>query len=152
MGFTKLFSSIVTSSVWVEDDKTLRVWIAMLALSDSDGIVEGSVPGFANLCRVSVDEMRRALEVLSSPDPDSRTPDNDGRRIEAILGGWQILNYTLYRERGQAKDGSRAPYYRAYRRNKSATVAQHKPVARNTEAEERREKREERRRNTLVGI
>ena len=114
-GYSKLFSSIVTSSVWMEDDKTLRVWFAMLALTDAKGIVEGSVPGFANVARVTIPEMEHAIHVLSSPDAYSRTPDNEGRRIECIPGGWRILNYQSYRERGQAKDGSRAEYFRNYR-------------------------------------
>lgn len=135
-GWVKLFGSIVTSSVWCEDDKTLRVWIAFLALSDSEGRVEGSVPGLANVCRVTADEMRAALAKLSSPDPDSRTPDHEGRRLEAIPGGWLILNYRLYRDRGQAKEGSRAPYMRQRR----AVNALPETVTRYTE--ERREKRD----------
>ncbi len=138
-GFTKLFSSIVTSSLWVEDNITLRCWVAMLATADAEGVVEGSVPGFASLARVSVDELRGALARLSAPDPESRTPDHEGRRVEAIPGGWRILNYGAYRERGQGKEGSRAPYYRAYRRrNKpgvARNVAQQKTVTRITEAE-----------------
>jgi hypothetical protein len=117
-GFVKLFSSIVTSTVWCEDNATLRVWIAMLATSDAKGIVEGSVPGFANLARVTVDEMRHAIDVLSSPDKDSRTPDNEGRRISAVTGGWHILNYDKYRERTQDKEGSKAPFMRKLRANK----------------------------------
>lgn len=114
-GYSKLFSSIVTSSIWCEDNITLRVWIAMLATCNSDGIVEGSVPGFASLARVSPGEMRHALERLLAPDPDSRTPDNEGRRLEIIPGGWRILNYESYRNRCQSKDGSRAEYMRRYR-------------------------------------
>lgn len=114
-GFTKLFSSLVTSSVWCEDNVTLRVWIGLLACSDAEGVVEGSVPGFANVCRVTPDELRAALKKLAAPDPESRTPDNEGRRIERIEGGWLILNYAKYRKQAQAKEGSRAPYYRAYR-------------------------------------
>ena len=114
-GYSKLFSSIVTSSIWMEDDKTLRVWFAMLALTDARGMVEGSVPGFAHVARVSIPEMEHAIEVLSGPDPYSRTPDNEGRRIEVVPGGWVILNYTAYRDKGQAKDGSRAGYMRNYR-------------------------------------
>jgi hypothetical protein len=117
-GWTKLFSGIVTSSVWCEDHVTLRVWVAMLATADADGVVEGSVPGFANLARVTVAEMKAAITKLSSPDPDSRTPDHEGRRIEAIDGGWRVLNYKRYREKAQEKEGSRAPYYRTYRRRK----------------------------------
>ncbi len=117
-GWTKLFSSIVTSSVWCEPHATVRVWVAMLATKDADGVVEGSIPGFANLARVTIDEMRAAVATLSAPDPDSRTPDHQGRRIEVISGGWKILNHAAYRERGQAKEGSRAPYMRAYRARK----------------------------------
>lgn len=119
-GWTKLFSSIVTSSIWCEDDKTFRVWVALLALSDQEGIVEGSVPGLANLCRLQPAEMRAALEKLASPDPDSRSPEFEGRRIEKIEGGWRLLNYEKYRQKAVAGEGSRAPYYRAYRARKRA--------------------------------
>ena len=88
----------------------------MLARSDADGIVEGSVPGFASLCRVTVDEMEEAVRILSSPDAHSRCKDNEGRRIEPFEGGWLVLNYAAYRRKAQAKEGSRAPYYREYRR------------------------------------
>lgn len=114
-GFTKLFGSIVTSSIWVEDDKTLRVWIAMLASCNASGLVEGSVPGMANLCRLSVEEMQNALDKLCSPDPYSRTSDHDGRRLEPVPGGWKVLNYLAYREKGQDKPGSRAAYARQRR-------------------------------------
>jgi hypothetical protein len=115
-GYSKLFSSIVTSSVWCQDNSTLRVWIAMLAMKDTNGEVEGSIPGFASLARVAPDEMRRAIEILSSPDPDSRTQDHEGRRIEIISGGWRVINHELYRNKGQSQAGSRAPYMRNYRK------------------------------------
>jgi hypothetical protein len=121
-GFAKIFGSLVTSSVWCEDDATLRIWIALLVLCDQEGVVEGSVPGFANLCRVSVEQMEKSLARLMEPDPHSRTPDNEGRRIEKIEGGWLVLNYAKYRELAQAKEGSRAPYYRAYRARKRAEM------------------------------
>jgi hypothetical protein len=115
-GFTKLFSSILTSSVWVEDNSILRVWIALLALCDSNGVAEGAVPGLASLCRMSVDETQTALAKLSAPDPYSRTPEYEGRRIAPVDGGWLIINYLKYREKGQLKEGSRAKYMREYMR------------------------------------
>jgi hypothetical protein len=114
-GYTKLFSNIITSSVWCEDHPTVRVWIAMLALVDANGVVEGSIPGLANVCRVTRDECQKAIEILSQPDAFSRNPENDGRRIEKHFAGWRILNYLNYRKRGQDKDGSRADYMRRYR-------------------------------------
>ena len=96
--FVKLYGSIVTSSVWVEPHHIFRVWVAMLALADADGCVPGSPPGLASLCRVTVEECEEALGKLSAPDKYSRTKDNEGRRIEAIPGGWRILNHRLYRD------------------------------------------------------
>lgn len=114
-GYSKLFSSIVTSSVWCEDHITFRVWIAMLATCNAKGEVEGSVPGFASLCRITPQEMRHALDRLKAPDEDSRTPAMDGRRIFEIPGGWKIVNYLDYRARLQEKEGSKAQAMRESR-------------------------------------
>lgn len=123
-GFGKLYSSIVTSSIWSEDDATLRVWVAMLATCDAEGVVDGSVPGFAHLARVTIEQMESAIDRLSSPDRYSRSPDHEGRRIAVEPGrGWRILNHGKYRDGGQARDGSRAPYYRGYRQRKADAVA-----------------------------
>lgn len=97
MTFTKLFSSITESTVWCEPSGTRLVWITMLAKADRNGRVFASVPGLANLARVSLDEASRAIETFLAPDEWSRTPDFDGRRIEKIDGGWRLLNYIKYR-------------------------------------------------------
>ena len=39
-GYTKLFNSIITSTIWTEDDKTRLVWITMLALADKNAGLE----------------------------------------------------------------------------------------------------------------
>jgi hypothetical protein len=103
-GYTKLFSSIVTSTIWREDCPTKVVWVTMMALSDKDGIVEGSIPGLAHIAGVTLDECKRALDKLQSPDEYSRTPENEGRRIEPISGGWLILNRTKYRDSNWEED------------------------------------------------
>jgi hypothetical protein len=142
-GYTKLFSSIVSSTVWCEDDQTFRVWIWMLATADTDGHVEGSIPALARITNYSIQEVEHAIARLSSPDAYSRTKEHEGRRIEEIPGGWRILNFPRYREQTQGKEGSRAPYFRGYRkRQKEKTensqsesrtcCAQHSGVARNT--------------------
>jgi hypothetical protein len=102
--FTKLFSSITKSTVWCEPHTTVRVWITMLADCDRRGEVHGSVPGLANLARVTVAECETALATFLAPDPYSRTPDNEGRRIETIPGGWRLLNYDHYR--GKKDEGA----------------------------------------------
>lgn len=116
-GYTPLFSSIVRSSIWDEDAKTCKVWVTMLALADADGIVEGSLPGLAHECRVTRNECATALRILEAPDPDSRTPDNEGRRIKAVEGGWLVLNHAKYRKQAR----KRAEYYRRWRENEKKT-------------------------------
>lgn len=115
-GFTKLFQSILTSSIWCEDHATVRVWVAMLASADKNGLVEGSVPGFARIANVTIDEMQAALKKFLSPDPHSRTKECDGRRIEEVRGGWLLLNYKAHRDGEMPGQKSRAEYMREYRR------------------------------------
>jgi len=54
------------------------------------------------------------LEALASPDPESRTPAHEGRRMVRISGGFVVLNYMLYRER----DDTAADRMRRYRMTK----------------------------------
>lgn len=97
VGFTKLQSSIIQSTIWRADKDTKILWITMLALSDKDGIVEGSIPGLADSARLSIEETEKALQKLMAPDPYSRSKESEGRRIEEIEGGWYIINYKKYR-------------------------------------------------------
>lgn len=97
MTFTKLFSSITESTVWMEPANIRLVWITMLAMSDRLGRVWASVPGLAARARVPDEDCRKALKLFMEPDLDSRTKDNEGRRIEPIDGGWRLLNHAKYR-------------------------------------------------------
>lgn len=102
-GFTKLFSSILTSSIWSEDNNTRILWITILALTDQDGYCAASVPGLANMARLSVDDTVQALSKLEAPDQYSRTTSNEGRRLQKVDGGWLVLNHGLYRDRERAE-------------------------------------------------
>lgn len=97
MTFTKLFSSITSSTVWLEDSDTRVVWITMLAMADRRGRVFASIPGLAKDAVVSVDSCRKAIKTFLSPDSDSRTKVAGGRRIEEIDGGWRLINHSKYR-------------------------------------------------------
>lgn len=98
-GFTKLFSDIVDSSIWDEDPETCKVWVTLLALSDADGFVRGSVGWLASKAKVSLESCEKAVAKFIAPDPASRTPDNEGRRIEMMVDGFLILNYLTFRDR-----------------------------------------------------
>ncbi len=68
----------------------------MLGMADRDGIVEASVPGLAKRAGVEITATERALEKFMSPDPHSRSPEFEGRRIEKVDGGWRLLNFDKY--------------------------------------------------------
>lgn len=147
-GYTKLFQSLLTSSIWSEDDKTRIVWITMLALASRDGIVEASMAGLATLSRVDIDDCRKAVLKLESPDLDSRTSDNEGRRVQKIEGGWKILNHAKYREKMSLEN--RREYHRLkqqeYRQrvkniDKSKTLRQ--VIQEKVQAEEYQERHQE---------
>lgn len=94
--YTKLFASITKSTIWSEPMATRIVWITMLAGCNRSGEYYASVPGLARDANVSLSECEAALATLLAPDPYSRTPDNEGRRIEPIDRGWQILNHAKF--------------------------------------------------------
>ena len=97
MNFTKLFNSILDSTIWQESKETKLVWITMLAMSDRNGCVFASVPGLAVRSGVTLTEAEAALVCLLAPDKYSRTKTAEGRRIEAIDGGWRLINHGKYR-------------------------------------------------------
>ena len=104
MAYTKLFSSIITSTIWTEDDCTRIVWITLLACADKNGEVQASIPGLARIAGVKVADAERAIQKFLSPDKHSRTKDDEGRRLEVIDGGWALLNYQKYREMASRED------------------------------------------------
>jgi hypothetical protein len=123
--YTKLFNSIVTSTIWTEDDKTRIVWITMLALADKNGEVHASIPGLARVAGVALDDCQKAIQTLASPDPYSRTPDNEGRRICPIDGGWELMNHAKYRLMASKEDSKAASAARVKRhRERNANVTQ----------------------------
>lgn len=108
MSYTKLFNSIITSTIWTEDDKTRILWITMLALADKNGEVQASIPGLARVAGMSVECCEVAIGKFLAPDPYSRTPDDEGRRIEVIDGGWALLNHGKYREMASREEQKEA--------------------------------------------
>lgn len=96
-GFVKIDCNILYSSIWAETPETKTVWITMLALANANGIVPATAPGISIAAVVSLEDTRKALAIFESPDPDSKSLENKGKRIERINGGYKILNYESYR-------------------------------------------------------
>ena len=104
MTYTKLFNSLLTSTIWTEDNETRIVWITMLAMADKHGEIHGSIPGLARQSGVSIEAVEKALEKFLAPDPYSRSEEDEGRRIEEIAGGWSLINHAKYRKLASKED------------------------------------------------
>lgn len=104
-GFALLWGKILDSSIWLESKETRLVWITILAMKDVEGRVL-CAPGILALrARVSEEECKEALRVLMSPDKQEGSEDQEyqGRRLEPIRGGWQVINHEKYRFSTEAR-------------------------------------------------
>src|ERR1700757_3029415 len=96
-GYAKLFSRILDSTVWREDNETRILWITMLAMADKNGNVLCTVPGLADRARISLAQCESALQKFQKPDKYSWSREEEGRRIRVIDGGWFLINHAKYR-------------------------------------------------------
>ena len=118
--FTKLAPEIVQSSIWNEPSDIRIVWITLLAIKDAEGYVRGDSQVISRMANVPIEEVELALEKFQKPDPNSHTPDNDGRRIAPAPGGWVVLNHWLYRIEDRKQ--IHAEYMRKWREKASVNI------------------------------
>ena len=119
MPFVKLDSTILSSTVWTHDSDIRIVWITMLAMCDKDGIVNAKAPGISTMARVPLEKVRQAIDIFLSPDEDSRTETEDGKRIKKVENGYEIINYARYRDKDHSA-ASRMQRYRERKKNDGA--------------------------------
>lgn len=97
--YNKLYSTMLSSSIWLEPNHVRVVWVTLMADMDRDGFAHFSAMRNLTLrANVTDDECADAIRVLESPDPNSADPEDGGRRIERVPGGWLVLNAVKYRD------------------------------------------------------
>lgn len=73
----------------------------MIVLADADGTVDMTSQAISAITSIPLEIIEAGLKVLAGPDPYSRTPGSEGRRIEPIDAhrpwGWVIVNHAKYR-------------------------------------------------------
>lgn len=74
----------------------------MLVLCNSEGVVDMTPQAMAARTSIPLDIIQKGIETLTEPDPYSRTPGDEGRRIILIDAhrpwGWFIVNYAKYQQ------------------------------------------------------
>ena len=141
--YAKLFTSIYQGTLRGHSHGLL-VFTNLLAHADSMGIVDMHPRAIAEEVGLSVDQVRAALDVLEAPDDESRSPEEDGRRIVRVDGhrawGWRIVNYLKYRairSEEDRREQNRLAQERFRKKSKprSAEVSHDQPRSAHTEAE-----------------
>lgn len=124
MAFVKLDCGILDSTLWVDRD-IREVFITALLMAEPVeltteceqfevdsfeltgwlvppgwyGIVPAAAIGILRRAGISEAEGMNALRKLGNPEPASRSPDFEGRRLARITGGFVVLNFQKYRDR-----------------------------------------------------
>lgn len=98
--YAKLFSSLYQGTLRGCPDEIL-VFTNLLAHADATGLVDKHWRAISEETGISEDRVKTAIENLEAPDPESRSPEMDGRRLipldEHRAWGWHIVNHGKYR-------------------------------------------------------
>jgi len=139
--YAKIFNSLFDGSMRGHSNLIL-VFVNLLCHADEDGIIDRHWRAIADETGLDEQTVRQAITELESPDPDSRTRTNEGRRLTRIdperEWGWQIVNFQHYRNLRTAEE--RREYMRNYMANKRCkqsvnTCKQNVSTLANTETE-----------------
>ena len=116
MSYTPIFSKIIHSSLWKEEDCVIKVFFTLMALKDYDYVVRMDTHQIADAAKKTEAETVRALEVLSSPDTKRDIKqEHEGRRIKKTEDGWLILNGEFYQK--QMTNANRRAYQAKWQRD-----------------------------------
>jgi hypothetical protein len=95
------FQDIRQSSMWAYDAETFKVWMTLLTMVDPEGFICAAIPGIAIAANIPITKVREAMALFEAPDPDSRSQEHEGRRVERVPRGWLMLGFEEHRERAK---------------------------------------------------
>lgn len=116
--FAKIFQSMYDGSLAQRGPwEALVTFQQFLILADRFGDVDIHPEVISRRTLIPLDVITKGIEELSKPDPFSRDPSEEGRRIILLSAtrdwGWHIVNYTKYSQIRSAEERreSRAKHY-----------------------------------------
>ncbi len=144
--YAKLFTSIYQGTLR-GNSHGLLVFTNLLAHADKEGVADIHPRAISEEVGLSVDQVRVAIGMLESPDEESRSPEEQGRRIvrmdEHRAWGWRVVNYLKYRairDEDDRREQNRLSQAKWREKNKPAsssviTSKPDKPKSAHTEAD-----------------
>ena len=98
--YGKVFSSMYDGTLCA-NWKALITFQQMIILADDAGTVDMTPHALSARTGIPLKYIEEGIEVLESDDPYSRSPEQNGRRLERLdrhrPWGWTIINYLKYR-------------------------------------------------------
>jgi hypothetical protein len=150
--YVKVFRSIFDGSLG-DDPETRHIFMDLLALADAEGELDMTPEAIAAITRVPLERVKAALARLGSPDPLSRNPACEGKRLVPLdpdrSWGWRIVNYLRHRGIRDEKDRRRQNREAQARRRarlvslgkpSSAQVSTDKPKQRQKQKQKQKQK------------
>lgn len=147
MAFVKLDTGILDSTLWVERECREVFITALLLAMPAEierplpqyevrslartgfvvppgwyGFIAAAGVGIIRRALIEQELGLQALERLGAPDPESRSPEFDGRRLARVEGGYIVLNFIKYREK-DATNAKRQERWRLRQKQKAAEAA-----------------------------
>jgi hypothetical protein len=123
--YGKLFAQMYDGTLGTKGPwQALVTFQQLIILADQYGDVDMTAEAIARRTTIPLDVVNIGLAELVKPDPHSRTPDEDGRRIVPLAEnrdwGWHIVNHDIYRKIRSQEE--RREYMRLYQRHRRAAV------------------------------
>ena len=125
--YAKIFASMYDGSLATRGPwEALITFQQLLVLSDRFGAVDMTAEIISRRTTVPLPIIKKGIEELERPDPESRGDAHEGRRIIRLAEhrnwGWQIVNYERYHKIRSAED--RKEYMRNYMQQRRAAEDQ----------------------------
>lgn len=125
--YGKIFSSTFSGSMFGAGPDVFAVWAYVIA-NAQDSRVELSPRVLAATIGTTPDRVEEAIEYLCRPDPESRNPEHDGRRL-VKEGQYQylVVSHSIYRslQDEEARREYNAARQRVCRAKKRVTQSSH---------------------------
>ena len=120
--YGKIFESLYEGSMVGAGPTVFAVWGYCIAKADREGIVILNPALLAPIIGTSRVDIERAIEYLERPDPNSKNPEHEGRRLLHMSGyAYTVVSHAIYRGMNNGED--RRKYMREYMRKRRGEEA-----------------------------
>lgn len=124
--YGKIFDSMYEGTLYGHWEAIVTLQ-QMLVLCDSAGTIDMTPQAISARTSIPLEIITKGVKVLSDPDPYTRTPGEEGRRIVLLDDhrpwGWRIVNHAVYRAMKSQQDKLEADRLRMADKRKNNKIS-----------------------------